>query len=101
MCAHFCQLRKHHFDPQLYLNDTHIPIIGEAKCIGLIIYSKLSFIPHITFLKNRYTKSMDLLNVLSNTTHIESNVLLRLYRALIRPNLIILLSFMVLQDIRI
>ena len=40
MCFHFCQLRKHHLDPQLYLNDTHIPTIGEAKFIGLIFDSK-------------------------------------------------------------
>ena len=50
MCVHFCQLRKHHLDPQLYLNGTQIPTIGEAKLIYLIFDSKLSFIPHITCL---------------------------------------------------
>ena len=35
MCVHFCQLRKHHLDPQLYLNGTQIPTIGEAKFLGL------------------------------------------------------------------
>ena len=48
MCVHFCQLRKHHLDPLLYLNGTQIPTIGEAKFLGLIFDSKLSFIPHIT-----------------------------------------------------
>ena len=62
MCGHFCQLRK------LYLNGTQIPTIGEAKFIGLIFDSKLSFIPHITCLKSRCTKSLDLIKVLSNTT---------------------------------
>ena len=58
--------------------------------------TKLSFIPHITSLKSRCTKSLDLIKVLSNTTwgadikvllrfHIK--VLLRLYRALIRSKL--------------
>ena len=41
MCAHFCQLRKQHLDPQLYRNGTQIPSIGEAKFIGLIFDSKL------------------------------------------------------------
>ena len=54
------QLRKHNLDPQLYLNRTQIPTIGEAKFLGLIFDSKLSFIPHITSLNNRCTKSLDL-----------------------------------------
>ena len=87
MCVHFCQLRKHHLDPQLYLNGTQIPTIGEAKFLGLIFDSKLSFITHITSLKSRCTKSLDLIKVLSNTTWgADRMVLLRLYRALIRSN---------------
>ena len=31
MCVHFCQLRKHHLDPQLYPNGTQIPTIGELN----------------------------------------------------------------------
>ena len=80
MCVHFCQLRKHHLDPQLYLNGTQIPTIDENnKFIGLIFDSKLSFIPHITSLKSRCTKSLDLIKVLSNTTWgADRKVLLRL-----------------------
>ena len=63
MCVHFCQLQKHHLDPLLYLNGTQIPIIGEAKFLGLTFDSKLSFIPHITSLKSRCTKSLDLIMV--------------------------------------
>ena len=48
MCVHFCQLRKQHLDPELYINGTQIPIIGEAIFLGLLFDSKLSFIPHIT-----------------------------------------------------
>ena len=88
MCVHFCQLRKLHLDPELYLNGTQIPIIGEAKFLGLLFDSKLSFIPHITSLKSRCTKSLDLIKVLSNTTWgADRKVLLRLYRALIRSKL--------------
>ena len=68
MRVHFCQLRTRHLYPQLYLNGTQIPTIGKAKFIGLIFDSKLSFIPHITSLKSRCTKSLDLIKVLSNTT---------------------------------
>ena len=68
MCVHFCQLGNHHLDPQLYLNGTQIPIIGKAKFLGLIFDSKLSFIPHITSLKSRCTKSLARIKVSSNTT---------------------------------
>ena len=67
VCVYFSQLRRHHLDPQLYLNGTQIPIIGESKFLGLIFDSKLSFIPHITSLKSICTKSLDLIKVLSNT----------------------------------
>ena len=88
MCVHFCQLRKHNLDPQIYLNGTQIPTIGEAKFLGLIFDSKLSLIPHITSLKSRCTKSLDLIKVLSNTPWgADRKVLLRLYRALIRSKL--------------
>ena len=72
------KLRKQRLDPQLYINDTQIPIIGEAKFLDLIFDSKLSFIPHITSLKSRCTE------VLFNTTWgADRKVLLRLYIALI------------------
>ena len=88
MGVHFCQLQKHHLYPQLYLNGTQIPIIGEAKFLGLGFDSTLSFIPHTTSLKSRCTRSLDLLKVLLNTTWgAERNVLLRLYKALIRSKL--------------
>ena len=41
MCVLLCQLRKQHLDPQLYLNGTQIPSIGESKFICLIFDSKL------------------------------------------------------------
>ena len=64
MCANYWHRRKQHFDPDLYLNGTQIPIIGEAKFLGLIFDSKFSMIPHTTSLKRRCTKSLDLINVL-------------------------------------
>ena len=68
MCVHFYQLWKQHLDPELYLNGTQIPTIGEAKFLGLLFDSKLPFIPHITSLTSRCIKSLDLIQVLSNTT---------------------------------
>ena len=46
-CVHFCQLRKVHTDPELYLYGTLIPVVDEAKFLGVIFDRKLSFILHI------------------------------------------------------
>ena len=43
-CVHFCQLRKLHDNPQLYLYGSLIPVVDEAKLLGVIFDRKLSFI---------------------------------------------------------
>ena len=35
-CVHFCQLRKLHNDPVLTLNGVQIPVVEEAKFLGVI-----------------------------------------------------------------
>ena len=52
-CVHFCQLRKLHDNPQLYLYGSLIPVVDEAKFLGVIFDQKLSFIPHIAPCRNR------------------------------------------------
>ena len=34
-CVHFCQLRKLHNDPALYINNVQIPVIEEAEFFGV------------------------------------------------------------------
>ena len=80
MCVHFYKILKEHLDYHLYLNVIQIPTIGEAKFIGLIFDSQLSFIPHITSLKSRCTRSLDLIQVLFNTPWgVDRKVLLYIY----------------------
>ena len=85
-CVHFCQVRKLHDNPQLYLYGSLIPVVGEAKFLGVIFNRKLSFIPHIKYLKAKCLKTLNLLKVLSHTSWgADRTVLLHLYRSLIRP----------------
>ena len=35
-CVHFCQLRKLHDNPQIYLYGSLIPVVDEAKFLGVI-----------------------------------------------------------------
>ena len=87
-CVHFCNSRKLHDDPHLTLNNTPIPVVKEAKFLGVIFDSKLSFIPHIKYLKAKCLKALNILKYLSNTNWGgDKQVLLRLYRSLIRSKL--------------
>ena len=87
-CVHFCQLRKIHDDPELYLYGSLIPVVDDFKFIGLIFDRKLSFIPHIKYLKAKCLKALNLLKVLSHTNWgADRTVLLQLYRSLIRSKL--------------
>ena len=87
-CVHFCQLRKVHNDPELYLYGDLIPVVDEAKFLGVIFDRKLSFIPHIKYLKAKCLKALNLLKVLSHTSWgADRTILLHLYRSLIRSKL--------------
>ena len=56
-CVHFCQLRRPHNDPILKLDGVNIPIVEEYKFLGVIFDKKLSFIPHIKYLKAKCHKA--------------------------------------------
>ena len=87
-CVHFCQLRKVHDDPELYLYGSLIPVVEEFKFLGIIFDRKLSFMPHIKYLKAKCLKALNLLKVLSHTKWgADRTVLLQLYRSLIRLKL--------------
>ena len=87
-CVHFCQLRKVHDDPELYLYGSLIPVVEDFKFLGVIFDRKLSFIPHIKYLKAKCLKALNLLKVLSHTNWgADRTVLLQLYRSLIRSKL--------------
>ena len=87
-CVHFCQLRKVHDDPELYLYGSLIPVVEDYKFLGIIFDRKLSFIPHIKYLKAKCLKALNLLKVLSHTNWgADRTVLLQLYRSLIRSKL--------------
>ena len=62
---HFCNLGKLHPEPTFTLNGLAIPVVEEHKCLGVIFDNKLSFIPHIKYLKARCIKALNLLKVVS------------------------------------
>ena len=87
-CVHFCQIRQLHLDPHLTIYGSPIPVVSEAKFLGLLFDNKLSFIPHIKALKAKCLKALDILKVLSSSDWGGNRtVLLNLYRSLIRSKL--------------
>jgi ribonuclease HI len=88
VCMHFCQLRKMHPEPELKLNDNQIPLVKEYKFLGIIFDSKMSFIPHIKYVKSKCQQALNLLKTVSRMDWgADEEVLLRLYRSHIRSKL--------------
>ena len=88
VCMHFCNKRNPHPEPSLKLYNTEIPVVTEAKFLGVIFDSKLSFKAHIAYLKKKCLKAMNLLRVVAHTDWgADSTTLLRLYRSLVRSKL--------------
>ena len=87
-CVHFCQKRSVHNDPELFLNNIRIPVVKETRFLGIIFDNKLSFIPHIKYVKTKCLKALNLLKFLSHTDWgADRKVLLQLYRSLVRSKL--------------
>ena len=87
VAMHFCPDKKC-MDPVLNLDNDPIQFVKEAKFLGLIWDTKLTFEPHIKYLKARCQKSLNLLKVLSRTEWgADQTTLLKLYRSLVRSKL--------------
>ena len=87
VAMHFCPDKKC-MDPVLKLDNDPIQFVKEAKFLGLIWDTKLTFEPHIKYLKARCKKSLNILKVLSRTEWgADRTTLLKLYRSLVRSKL--------------
>ena len=78
---HICQKRCLHLDPQLFLDKSPIQVVKETTFLGVIFDRKLSFIPHLKYVKK---KALNIFKVIGNTVWgADRKVMLRLYRSLI------------------
>ena len=64
---HFCNQRTLHLDPSLMLYNCETPVVSETKFLGLVFDNKLSFKGHISLLKKKCLKAMNLLRVVAHT----------------------------------
>ena len=88
VCVHFCRKHKNHEDPKLFLNGSEIPVVPQVKFLGLIFDNKLNFMPHITYIKEKCKKALNILKVVSHMDWgADSKVLIQLYKSLILSKL--------------
>lgn len=67
---------------------SEIPVKTESKFLGLVFDRKLSFIPHIEYVRVKCQKAINLLHVVSSFDWgADRTTLLMLYRSLIRSRL--------------
>ena len=85
---HFTNKTGLHNTPDLYLNQSRITYEDSMKFLGLTFDSKLTFRKHVTILKARCSKAMNVIKTISS--HVwgaDQESILRVYRALIRSRL--------------
>jgi ribonuclease HI len=88
VCVHFSRQRGINVDPQLRLGQELIQVAPEARFLGLLFDSKLTWAPHLRQLKDKCFRAMNILRALSGSSWgADRAVMLRLYRALIRSKL--------------
>lgn len=56
-----------HNDSLFKMQDTEIRTVEQFEYLGIIYEKKLNFIPHIKRLKQKCSKSLNLLRVIANT----------------------------------
>ena len=75
----------HFYHPHLELDRSPIPVVEEIKFLGIYFERKLSFIPHLKYVKKKGIKALNILKVISHTEWgADHKVMLRLYRSLVR-----------------
>lgn len=85
---HFCHLKNLHNDPELKLDNEKIEIVQQHKFLGMIFDSKLTFLPHIKYLKTKCFKALQLIRTLAHTQWgANKETLLKLYKTLILSKL--------------
>ncbi|GFY02461.1 probable RNA-directed DNA polymerase from transposon X-element [Trichonephila clavipes] len=87
-CVHFFRKRNLHLDPSIHIGHIPIPVVSAVRFLGVIFDCKLTFLPHVLYLRKRCERSLNILKVLSNTLWGTDRVsLLRVYQALILSRL--------------
>ena len=72
--------------PPLCINNNAIPMVEEVKYLGVILDSRLNLHSHVEYVKSRVQQRMSILKCVAGKSYgADRIVLLRMYKAMIRP----------------
>ena len=72
--------------PDLQLNGERIAVVNQVKYLGVILDSKLNLHSHVEYIKGRAQQRMSVLKCVAGKSYgADRTVLLRMYKAIIRP----------------
>lgn len=74
--------------PELYLNGKKLKVVTEKRFLGALLDHKLTWVPHIKWVKARGLRALSILKVIvKNNTLTDGKILLNIYRAVVRSKL--------------
>ncbi|GFX86954.1 putative RNA-directed DNA polymerase from transposon X-element [Trichonephila clavipes] len=68
-CVHFCRKRNLHPDPSIHIGHIQIPVVSAVRFLGVIFDCKLTFLPHVLYLRKRCERSLNILKRLDTIHH--------------------------------
>ena len=75
-------------NPKLYINGKPLKVVTEKKFLGVIFDHKLTWIPHLKWVKTRGITALNILKVIvKNNPNTDCKILLNIYRAVVRSKL--------------
>ena len=88
VAMHFCRLRGAHRDPDLYLANRRLNCVETTRYLGLVFDSRLTWVPHLRYIKTACQKALTLLRILAHTSWgADRDTLLLLHRTLVLSKL--------------
>ena len=88
VAIHFTRSRKRMTVPHLLMKGIPIPYEKEVKFLGMIFDSKLTWTPHLKFLRKKALKALNILKVISHYSWgSDRKTMLKLYDSLVRSKL--------------
>ena len=66
-CIHFHNFRTFFPNPEIRLQASNVKVVTEAKFLGVIFDQKLTFKPHLAYLKTSCQRALNVLKVVAHT----------------------------------
>jgi ribonuclease HI len=87
-CMHFYRVRGIFPIPSLFLGSKKLPFVQTTRFLGLTFDFRLNWREHISFIRDKCFKNLNIMRVLASTTWgADRTTMLMLYRALVRSKL--------------